>query len=72
MLSQSHSVNTSIEFCVTHLLRWKESQSHSVNTSIEFCVTHLLRWKESQSQSEKNALCERAFTRNESECHNQL
>ena len=29
MLSQSHSVNTSIESCVTHLLRWKESQSQS-------------------------------------------
>ena len=38
------------------------SQSHSVNTSIESCVTHFLRWKESQSQSEKNALCERAFS----------
>ena len=27
MLSQSHSVNTSIESCVTHFLQWKESQS---------------------------------------------
>ena len=27
MLSQSHSVNTSIESCVTHFLGWKESQS---------------------------------------------
>ena len=32
MLSQSHSVNTSIESCVTHLLQWKESQSQSEKT----------------------------------------
>ena len=29
MLSQSHSVNTSIESCVTHLLRWKVLQLQS-------------------------------------------
>ena len=29
MSSQSHNVNTSIESCVTHLLRLKESQSQS-------------------------------------------
>ena len=29
MLSQSHSVNTSIESCTTHLLRQEESQSQS-------------------------------------------
>ena len=29
MLLQSHSVNTSIESCATHLLWWEESQSQS-------------------------------------------
>ena len=29
MLSQSHSVNTSIESCATHLLRKTKSQSQS-------------------------------------------
>ena len=37
-------------------------QSHSVHTSIESYVNHLLWWKESKSQSEKNALCEQAFS----------
>ena len=34
MLSQSHSVNTSIESCLTHLLRLKESQSQSEKTAL--------------------------------------
>ena len=34
MLSQSHSVNTSIESHVTHLLRWKELQSQSEKNAL--------------------------------------
>ena len=34
MLSQSHSVNTSIESYVTHFLRWKESQSQSEKNAL--------------------------------------
>ena len=34
MLSQSRSVNASIESCVTHLLRWKESQSQQEKNAL--------------------------------------
>ena len=34
MLSLSRNVNTSIESCVTHLLRWKESQSQSEKDAV--------------------------------------
>ena len=33
-MSQSHSVNTSIESCATHLLRQEESQSHSEKNAL--------------------------------------